>query len=149
MSTSPDRTATSYGYAKAFANSVGNVLAVAGDTAVFAPIRVPSPPQLNDGDFPPFGFVHLFATVSTTGPIADLTLTGQYDFTPTKNGTSATFTVAGNGLTICAQQPAAPAARFGITVTGGGAAVHAITVSWGAHAPPDFVEWPAAFHGVS
>jgi hypothetical protein len=117
---------------------------VAGSTAAFTPIRVPSPPQLDEGDFPPFSFVNLYATVTTTGPIADLTLTGQYEFTPVKNGPGAIFTVAASGLAICVQQVAAPAARFGITVVGAGAAAHVITVSWGAHAAPDFVEWHKA-----
>jgi hypothetical protein len=140
----PDSTSGPYGYAKGFAQSTGAIAAVAGSTAAFTPIRVPSPPQLDEGDFPPFSFVNLYATVTTTGPIADLTLTGQYEFTPVKNGPGAIFTVAASGLAICAQQVAAPAARFGITVVGAGAAAHVITVSWGAHAAPDFVEWHKA-----
>jgi hypothetical protein len=127
------------GHPKAFAN--GAQFLLAGGTAVFAPIRVPSPPQLDDGALPTFSHVYLFATVTTDGVAADLTLTGNYPFTPTKNGTSAAFTVAANGLTICVRQPAAPGARLGLTiVSAGGVGNHNLNVSWGAHAAPSFVE---------
>lgn len=127
------------GHAKAFANSVQFL--TAGNTATFAPIRVPSPPQLDAGDMPTFSHVYLFATLTTDGAAAALTLTGDYAFTPTKNGTSASFTVPANGLTICVRQPAAPAARFGLTVVAaGGAGNHNLAVSWGAHAAPSYVD---------
>ncbi len=113
----------------------------AGGTATFAPISVPSPPQLDAGALPTFSHVQLFATVATDGAAADLTLTGDYAFTPTVNGTAGVFAVAANGLTICVRQPAAPAARLGLTiVSAGGAGNHNLNVSWGAHAAPSFVE---------
>ena len=127
------------GHAKAFAN--GAQALAAGNTATFAPIRVPSPPQLDAGDLPTFSHVYLFAAVTTDGAVTDLTLTGDYAFTPTKNGTSNSATVVASGLTICVRQPAAPAARFGLTiVSAGGAGAHNLNVSWGAHAAPSFVE---------
>ena len=130
------------GYAKAY--SSGTATIVAGGTATFPPIRVPSPPQLDDGAAPSFAFVYLFAAVTTDGPPGDLTLTGQYAITPVKNSASAVFTVTANGLTICVRQPAAPAGRLGLTIVSAGAAGHNLTVAWGAHAAPSYVDLDAA-----
>ena len=127
------------GFRKSFATDTRAI--AAGATATFGGISLPSTPALDDlNAHPQFDEIVIFIAVTTTGPIADMTLAAGYNIQPVKNGAAATFALTASGLSVVQAVPSAPGASLAFTVTSGGAAAHVLNVSFGAHAPPGFVE---------
>jgi len=127
------------GFRKAFATDTRAILA--GGTAAFGGISLPSAPALDSlNDHPAFDEITIYVAVATTGPVADLTLTAGYTFQPVKNGAFATSALTVSGLSVIQTVPSAPGASLAFNVTSGGAAAHNLTVAFGAHAAPGFVE---------